>query len=146
MAREGVRVMRRRLLSLAALAALLLPGTGCMINQYSSDPLVRMEQMMIDSENLRQMHDEWRRFWMNDQPSHLTPYRIHGGVGPASSHVGEVIIAGNTVSKQVAIRGIANLDGAFGTSMRTFEGRSGAPRVQFAPVFMSPNMEWAVPN
>jgi len=87
MAREGVRVMWRRLLSLAALAALLLPGTGCLINQYSSDPLVRMEQMMIDSENLRQMHDEWRRFWMNDQPSHLTTYRIHGGVGPASSSI-----------------------------------------------------------
>ena len=34
-----------------------------------------------------QMHDEWRRFWMNDQPSHLTPYRIHGGVGPASSTI-----------------------------------------------------------
>ena len=87
MAREGVRVMWRRLLILAALAALLMPGTGCMINQYSSDPLVRMEQMMIDSENLRQMHDEWRRFWMNDQPSHLTPYRIHGGIGPASSSI-----------------------------------------------------------
>jgi hypothetical protein len=33
------------------------------------------------------MHDEWRRFWMNDQPSHLTPYRVHGGVGPASSSI-----------------------------------------------------------
>ena len=49
--------MRRRFLSMAALAALLLPGSGCMINQYSSDPLVRMEQLMIDSENLRQIHD-----------------------------------------------------------------------------------------
>ena len=77
--------MRRRLLILATWPALLVPNTGCLINQYSSDPMVRMEQMMIDSENLRQMHDEWRRFWMNDQPSHLTPYRIHGGVGPASS-------------------------------------------------------------
>jgi hypothetical protein len=77
--------MLQRILVLAALTVTLLPATGCMINQYSSDPMVRMEQNMIDSENLRQMHDEWRRFWMNDQPSHLTPYRIHGGVGPASS-------------------------------------------------------------
>jgi hypothetical protein len=79
--------MRRQLIILAALAALLLPASGCMINQYSSDPIVRMEQLMIHSEDLRQIHDEWRRFWMNDQPSHLTPYRIHGGVGPASSSI-----------------------------------------------------------
>ena len=77
--------MRRHLLILAALAAFILPSAGCSINQYSNDPMVRMEQQLIDSENLRQAHDEWRRFWMNDQPSHLTPYRIHGGVGPASS-------------------------------------------------------------
>lgn len=77
--------MKRQWWAFAALSLLSLTNTGCMINQYSSDPMVRMEQMMIDSENLRQMHDEWRRFWMNDQPSHLTPYRIHGGVGPASS-------------------------------------------------------------
>jgi len=79
--------MKRRFLVLAAMLLLSFSNTGCFINQYSSDPLVRMEQMMIDSENLRQMHDEWRRFWMNDQPSHLTPYRIHGGVGPASSSI-----------------------------------------------------------
>jgi hypothetical protein len=77
--------MWRRFLILAVLAVVLIPGSGCMVNQYSSDPLIRMEENMIDSENLRQMHDEWRRFWMNDQPSHLTPYRVHGGVGPASS-------------------------------------------------------------
>lgn len=79
--------MKRIWLSMVAAAVLILPNTGCLINQYSSDPLVRMEQLMIDSENLRQIHDEWRRFWMNDQPSHLTPYRIHGGVGPASSSI-----------------------------------------------------------
>ena len=77
--------MRRiwRILMIAAI--LTCANTGCLMNQYSSNPTVRMEQMMIDSENLRQIHDEWRRFWMNDQPSHLTPYRVHGGVGPASS-------------------------------------------------------------
>lgn len=79
--------MRKHLVGLAALALLTLGSSGCMVNQYSSDPMVRMEQQLIDSENLRQMHDEWRRFWMNDQPSHLTPYKIHGGVGPASSSI-----------------------------------------------------------
>jgi hypothetical protein len=77
--------MRQRIRILAAVAALSLANTGCVLNQYSSDPVVRMEELMIDSENLRQMHDEIRRFWMNDQPSHLTPYRVHGGVAPASS-------------------------------------------------------------
>lgn len=45
----------------------------------NGDPLIRMEQMLIDSENLRQLHDEWRRFWLNDQPSHRTPNRVPGG-------------------------------------------------------------------
>ncbi len=79
--------MKRKLLFLSAIAMLSFVNTGCMINQYSSDPMVRMEQQLIDSENLRHAHDEWRRFWMNDQPSHLTPYRIHGGVSPASSSI-----------------------------------------------------------
>jgi hypothetical protein len=70
--------------SLSWLGRLPLP---VFVNQYSSDPMARMENMLIESENLRQIHEEWRRFWMNDQPSHLTPYRIHGGVGPASSPI-----------------------------------------------------------
>jgi hypothetical protein len=61
---------------------------GIPINVYSSDPKVRMEQLLIDSENLRELHDEWRRGdWLKDQPSGLTPYRIHGGVGPKSSEI-----------------------------------------------------------
>jgi len=23
---------------------------------------------------------EWERFWFMDQPDHMTPYRVHGGV------------------------------------------------------------------
>ena len=79
--------MKRKLLLLAAAVMVSFANTGCFVNQYSSDPMVRMEQQLIDSENLRHAHDEWRRFWMNDQPSHLTPYRIHGGVSPASSSI-----------------------------------------------------------
>jgi len=67
---------------LAALASLALGNTGCILNQYSSDPNIRMQQMLNQSEDERQMQYEWFRFWMNDQPSHLTPQRIHGGVGP----------------------------------------------------------------
>jgi hypothetical protein len=39
-----------------------------------------MQQLLYQSEDLRQIGQEWRRFWFNDQPSHLTPERIHGGI------------------------------------------------------------------
>ena len=73
--------MRRWMLS-AALALMALSNVGCIINQYSSDPNERMQEMLNESENMRQLRTEWRRFWMIDQPSHLTPIRVHGGVGP----------------------------------------------------------------
>jgi hypothetical protein len=58
----------------------LAANSGCMLNQYSSNPDVRMQQLLYQSEDLRQIENEWRRFWFNDQPSHLTPERIHGGI------------------------------------------------------------------
>jgi hypothetical protein len=72
----------RRLLVLVALAVLTLANAGCFINQYSSDPNVRMEELLFQSEDLRQIQNEWRRWWMNDQPSHMTYERVHGGIGP----------------------------------------------------------------
>jgi hypothetical protein len=79
--RQGWSVMRRVLL-LAAVAVLGLANTGCFLNQYSSDPNFRMQQLLNQSEDLRQIQGEWSRFWMNDQPSHLTPIRVDGGIGP----------------------------------------------------------------
>jgi hypothetical protein len=72
----------RRLLSAAALALVLLTNTGCFVNCWSSDPNMRMEELMNVSEDLRQIQGEIRRFWMIDQPSHMTPIRVHGGLGP----------------------------------------------------------------
>jgi len=57
-----------------------LMNTGCLLNQYSSDQRVRAEQLMNQSEDLRQIEGTWRRFWFNDMPSHLTPERIDGGI------------------------------------------------------------------
>jgi hypothetical protein len=71
----------RRLLFLAV-AVVVGSSSGCLLNQYSSDPQTRMEILMNQSEDLRQIENEWRRFWMNDQPSHMTYERAHGGVGP----------------------------------------------------------------
>ena len=49
---------------------------------YAAYPPKRVEQLLTDSENLRMAGDDWDRIWFLDQPSHLTPYRTHGGLGP----------------------------------------------------------------
>ena len=72
----------RRLVLLAAVIVLAALNTGCLLNMYSPDPNERMQQMLNQSEDLRQMKKEWFRFWMVDQPSHVTPDRVHGGIGP----------------------------------------------------------------
>jgi hypothetical protein len=71
-----------RLLMLTLAAALALSNTGCFLNIWSPDPNVRMDQEMNVSEDLRNIQDEWRRIWFTDQPSHLTPVRVDGGIGP----------------------------------------------------------------
>ena len=70
----------RRLLLLAALAGTLLVNTGCFLNIYSSDPNRRILELLNNSEDLRQIEYEWERIWFTDQPSHLTPERVHGGI------------------------------------------------------------------
>src|SRR5262249_17941809 len=57
-----------------------LMGKDCrFLNHYSSDPNRRMQELMYESENTRTIQGEAERFWMNDQPLHLTPGRTHGG-------------------------------------------------------------------
>lgn len=70
----------RRLLVLAAVAALGISNAGCLINIYSSNPNRRMAELINTSEDLRQIEYEWERIWFTDQPSHLTPERVHGGI------------------------------------------------------------------
>ena len=71
--------MRRVLL----LTAILVPGfcsTGCLINVYSSDPNRRISELLVQSEDLRQIEYEWERIWFTDHPSHLTPERVDGAI------------------------------------------------------------------
>jgi hypothetical protein len=42
----------------------------------------RVEELRVDSENFSKAGDGWERFWFLDQPSHMTPFRTHGGLGP----------------------------------------------------------------
>jgi hypothetical protein len=71
----------RRVFMLAAMGLVGLLNSGCLLNCYSSDPSLRIRELLNQSENLRNIEGEWERFWMVDQPSHLTPDRVHGGVG-----------------------------------------------------------------
>jgi hypothetical protein len=71
--------MRKLLLALL-LGAVLGTSTGCLIPMYSADPTRRTQQLIFTSENLRLILDEWERLWFLDQPDHMTPYYIHGGI------------------------------------------------------------------
>jgi general secretion pathway protein D len=42
----------------------------------------RSIKWLNESEDLKEIEREWEQMWFNDQPSHLTPERVHGGVGP----------------------------------------------------------------
>ena len=77
--------MRRRLSALAIVAAIAAAGQGCApvpLPHYAAYPPKRVEELLNDSENLRMVGDDWERIWFLDQPSHLTPWRTHGGLGP----------------------------------------------------------------
>lgn len=71
--------MRKFLLALL-LGAVLTGMSGCIIPAYSGDPGKRTSQLYNTSEDFRQIQETWERAWMLDQPSHLTPYRTHGGL------------------------------------------------------------------
>jgi hypothetical protein len=77
--------MRKSLAALALLVAILALGEGCApipLPHYAAYGPRRVEELLNDSENLRLAGDDWERFWLLDQPSHLTPFRTHGGLGP----------------------------------------------------------------
>jgi hypothetical protein len=78
-------VMRKSLAALALVVASLAIGEGCApvpLPHYAAYGPKRVEELLVDSENLRLAGDDWERFWFLDQPSHLTPFRTHGGLGP----------------------------------------------------------------
>ena len=70
----------RRFLFAAVLGWMTITNVGCILPAYSGDPQVRVRQLMHASEDMRTINDEWARFWFVDQPSHMKPLRVHGGV------------------------------------------------------------------
>ena len=73
----GKRIKR---LALGVFATAAVANSGCITNQYASNPNTRMDQLLNQSEDYRQIGEFWRRFWFNDMPSHMTPERVHGGI------------------------------------------------------------------
>ncbi len=71
--------MRRLLFAIVVSCGLSASG-GCFWPIYQGDPAARTQQLIFTSENLRVILEEWNRIWFLDQPSHLTPYRTHGGL------------------------------------------------------------------
>ena len=70
-----------RKLLLAATLGLCVGGSlGCILPAYSGDPVRRTQELIFTSEGLRLFLDDWERIWFLDQPSHLSPYRTHGGI------------------------------------------------------------------
>lgn len=65
---------------LLLVATVVSTCTGCLIPMYSGDPIRRAKQLIHTSEDLRAITDEWERIWFLDQPSHMKPYRTHGGI------------------------------------------------------------------
>lgn len=70
----------RRLVCTAILGMAVASSTGCFIPIYSGDPVRRSRQLINTSEDMSAILDDWERIWLLDQPSHLTPYRTHGGI------------------------------------------------------------------
>lgn len=72
--------MRRKICWALLVCSSCLPMVGCVLPIYSANPSKRAEQLIYTSENLRALVQEWERFWFLDQPNHMTPFRVHGGV------------------------------------------------------------------
>lgn len=72
----------RRLALLAVVGAMVLSNSGCLLNIFAGDPARRTHELLVISENLRVIQDEWERIWFDDEPSHLTPIRVDGGIVP----------------------------------------------------------------
>jgi hypothetical protein len=70
----------RRILFTLLLGMMLSTSVGCILPIYSAKPAQRAQQLIYTSENLRTLLWQWERIWFLDQPDHMTPQRVHGGV------------------------------------------------------------------
>ena len=70
----------RRLMFGLLLGMALSANVGCFLPIYSGDPAIRTRELLYTSEDFRMILEEWQRIWFVDMPSHMSPYRTHGGI------------------------------------------------------------------
>ena len=70
----------RRLFIALMIGAVIGTTAGCFLPAYSGDRPRRTQQLIFTSENQRAILNFWERFWHLDQPDHMSPQRVHGGV------------------------------------------------------------------
>lgn len=70
----------RRLMFGLLLGMALSANVGCFLPIYSGDPAIRTRELLYTSEDFRMLLEEWQRLWFVDMPSHMSPYRTHGGI------------------------------------------------------------------
>jgi hypothetical protein len=70
----------RRFIYAALLSAMLCGSVGCLVPTYSGERPRRIQQLIFTSENMRAILNTWERVWFHEQPDHMTPQRVHGGV------------------------------------------------------------------
>jgi hypothetical protein len=53
---------------------------ACFSKERDSRATPRILELLNNSKDLHQIEYEWERIWFTEQPSHLTPERVHGGI------------------------------------------------------------------
>lgn len=77
---RSIRAIACRAILGLTLMVSVMTSVGCFLPIYSARPERRVQQLLYTSDNLRQIVDDWERFWQLDSPSHMSPIRTHGGI------------------------------------------------------------------
>jgi hypothetical protein len=54
----------------------------CDTEQQPLHSNLRIDELLNQYQEMKQMRAEWRKFWMNGQPSQMPYQRVDGGIGP----------------------------------------------------------------
>ena len=74
---------------LVAIGLLGMSNAGCFMAQWDPNPAVRMEQLLVMSEQLRQTRQGIAQSMLLDTPSNLTSSQLNGVVAPPAPPPGQ---------------------------------------------------------
>ncbi len=77
----------KRFAAMCMLVLMSVACNGCAINQFSDDQQGPSDKRTFDSDEYRELHREWQKYWNGGGGNQSQGYRIHGGVVPASSSI-----------------------------------------------------------